>query len=123
MNLEVIDKSALRDLMLRNKDFLARLYTSDSPLYTKKVIVNAETEQLHITIQILHYLANGEIPMRIKDYKSVCVKKKHGFIFKSFRILENVNKLLNESREIQCKALVKIAVCYPNLFYVLFNEH
>ena len=85
--------------------------------------MNAESRQLHLLIQILHYLASGSIPMRKTDYNKVCHKQKNGFIFKSFRSLENANKLLNEPRENQCKALTKIAVCYPNLFYLLFNEH
>ena len=123
MSLEVLDKSVLRDLMLRDKNFLARLFTSNSPSFTRKQILSAETEQLRLLIQILHYLTSGSIPLRTKDYKSVCKNKKHGFIFKSFRSLENANKLLNESRETQCKALTKISVCYPKLFYVLFNEH
>ena len=122
MSLEVLDKNALRDLMLRNKNFLAKLFTSNSPSFTRKQIVNAESEQLRLLIQILHYLTSGSIPLRTKDYKSFC-KKKHGFIFKLFGSIENANKLLNESRETQCKALTKISVCYPKLFYVLFNEH
>ena len=123
MNLEIIEKSALRDLMLRDKDFLARLFTSDSPSITKKQIVNSEPGQLCLLIQILHKITNGSIPIRNKDYKNVCQTKKHGFIFKSFRKPENAKKLLNEPREIQCKILTKIAACYPSLFYVLFNEH
>ena len=121
--MKVVDKNELRDLMLRDKDFLARLFTSDILSITKKLIVNAESSQLCLLIQILHYLASGSIPKRKTDYAKVCRKQKNGFIFKSFRSLENANKLLNEPRENQCKALTKIAVCYPNLFYLLFNEH
>ena len=66
-------------------------------------------------------VTSGLIPLRTEGYKSVCKNKKHGFIFKSFRSLENANKLLNESRETQCKALTKISVCYPKLFYVNRN--
>ena len=122
MSLEVMNKSELRDLMLRDKSFLARLYTSDNPLFTRKQIINAESNQLQLLIQILHYFSNGSIPLRAKDYKSICKSKKHGFIFKSFRSLENANKLLNESREIQTKALTKVSVCYPYLFFSLFNQ-
>ena len=123
MDEKVVDKTSLRDLMLRNKDFFAKIYSASSASIIRKLIVNAESSQLCLLIQILHYLANGSIPMRKTDYAKVCRKQKNGFIFKSFRSLENANKLLNEPRESQCKALTKIAVCYPNLFYLLFNEH
>ena len=123
MSLKVVDKSSLRDLMLRYKDFLARLYTAESASIARKLIVNAESKQLCLLIQILHYISNGSIPMKSKNYNSVCKAKKHGFIFRAFRTLENTNKLLNESRENQCKSLTKIALCYKDLFYVLFNEH
>ena len=59
--MKVVDKNELRDLMLRDKDFLARLFTSDILSITKKLIVNAESSQLCLLIQILHYLASGSI--------------------------------------------------------------
>ena len=71
MSLKVMNKSELRDLMLRDKSFLARLYTSDNPLFTRKQIINAESNQLQLLIQILHYFSNGSIPLRAKDYKSI----------------------------------------------------
>ena len=55
MSLEVVDKTTLRDLMLRNKDFLARLYIAESVPIARKLIVNAESEQLCLLIQVLHY--------------------------------------------------------------------
>ena len=122
MNIEILDKDDLRDLMLREKDFLAKLFQSNSVLFTKKQIVNSESRHLTLLINVLHYIANGSIPLRKKDYASVCKSKKHGFIFKSFRTIENVKKLLNESRENQTKALTKISMCYPNLFFALFHE-
>ena len=122
MNIEILDKDDLRDLMLREKDFLAKLFQSNSVLFTKKQIVNSESRHLTLLIQILHYIANGSIPLRKKDYASVCKSKKHGFIFKSFRTIENAKKLLNESRENQTKALTKISMCYPNLFFAFFHE-
>ena len=88
MSLEVMTKSELRDLMLRDKDFLARLFTSDILSITKKLIVNAESSQLCLLIQILHYLASGSIPTRKTDYAKVCHKQKNGFIFKSFSFHE-----------------------------------
>ena len=123
MSLEVVDKTTLRDLMLRNKDFLARLYKAESVQIARKLIVNAESEQLCLLMHVLHYISNGSIPMKIKNYNNVCKAKKHGFIFKSFRSVENTKKLLNESRENQCKSLTKIGLCYRDLFHVLFFEH
>ena len=40
---EILDKDDLRDLMLREKDFLAKLFQSNSVLFTKKQIVNSES--------------------------------------------------------------------------------
>lgn len=123
MSLNVVDTTTLRDLMLRDKDFLARLYTENSVSITKKQITNADSEQLCLLVQILHYICNGKIPLKNKSYYSVCKAKRHGFIFRSFRKVENTNKLLNASRENQCESLTKIASCYKDLFYFLFNEH
>ena len=123
MSLNVLDKSSLRDLMLRNKDFLARLYKENSVSITKKQISNAESQQLCLLIQILHYICNGTIPLKNTSYYNVCKAKKHGFIFRSFRTVKNTTKLLNTSRENQCELLMKIASCYKDLFDVLFNEH
>ena len=97
MNIEILDKDDLRDLMLREKDFLAELFQSNSVLFTKKQIVNSETRHLTVLIQILHYIANGSIPLRKKDYASVCKSKKHGFIFKSFRTIENAKRFQQSS--------------------------
>ena len=36
MNIEILDKDDLRDLMLREKDFLAKLFQSNSVLLKKK---------------------------------------------------------------------------------------
>ena len=65
MSLEVVDKITLRDLMLRNKDFLARLYLAESVSIARKLIVNAESEQLCLLIHVLHYISNGSIPIKI----------------------------------------------------------
>ena len=54
--MKVVDKNEIRDLMLRDKDFLARLFTSNSPSFSRKQNVSAETEELRLLIQILHYL-------------------------------------------------------------------
>ena len=104
-------------------DSLARLYLAESPSIARKLIVNSEPEHLCLLIQILHYISNGSIPLKSKNFYNVCKAKKHGFIFKSFRSVENANKLLNESRENQCKPLTRIASCYKDLFHVLFHEH
>ena len=77
MNIEILDKDDLRDLMLREKDFLAKLFQSNSVLFTKKQIVNSEFRHLTLLINVLHYIANGSIPLRIKDNTSVCKSKKH----------------------------------------------
>ena len=69
MNIEILDKDDLRDLMLREKDFLAKLFQSNSVLFTKKQIVNSESRHLTLLIQILHNIANGSIPLRKKDYE------------------------------------------------------
>ena len=44
MNIEILDKDYLQDLMLREKDFLAKLFQSNSVLFTKKQIVNSESK-------------------------------------------------------------------------------
>ena len=66
MNIEILDKDDLRDLMLREKDFLAKLFQSNSVLFTKKQIVNSESRHLTLLINVLHYIANGSNPLRKK---------------------------------------------------------
>ena len=122
MNLTVSDKSQLKDLMLRNKNFLAKLYTSQSPSISKKIIVNGETSELNVLIQVLHYICAGKLPVKKQDFDCIVQKRKHGVLYRSFRTLEATNKLLNASREVQCQVLTKINGCYKFLFYFLFNE-
>ena len=66
MDEKVVDKTSLRDLMLRNKDFLAKIYSASSASIIRKLIVNAESQQLCLLIQILHYISKGLIPMKKK---------------------------------------------------------
>ena len=120
MNLEVASQSDLRELMLRDKTFLAQLYLSKNPAITRNLITNAKDTQLTLLIQILHYIAKGEIGVKTKLFHQEVVKTAP-YLERTFT-LEEANKLLNENRETQCKSLKKVAVGFPSLFYFLFNE-
>ena len=57
MSQKVLQKTTLREMMLRNKDFLARLYLAENVSIVRKLIVNGESEQLQVITQILHYIS------------------------------------------------------------------
>ena len=122
MNSSIVDRNTLKELMIRNKQFLARLYTSKTPSIAKKIIVNAETPELQVLIQILHYISCGKLPVKKCDYDNIVQKRKHGFLHRSFKTVEATNRLLESAREVQCQALIKVASCYQFLFHYLFNE-
>ena len=87
MNLTVSDKSQLKDLMLRNKNFLAKLYTSQSPSISKKIIVNGETSELNVFNQVLHYICAGKLPVKKRNFDCIVKKRKQGVLYRSFQTL------------------------------------
>jgi len=122
MNKLIEDTDILRDLMLRNKTYLARLYQSKNPAIAKKLLVNSSDKELNLLLQIVHYISEGKIHVTKKCFHQGQIKKRSHFIEKSFGTKEKVNDLLNSSREVQCKHLTRLANCFPDLLYLLFNE-
>ena len=53
------ERSKLRDYMIREKNFLSKLYVSKTASIAKKAIVNANDQQITLLIQVLHYIARG----------------------------------------------------------------
>ena len=53
--LVIYTKPALYEVMVREKNFLAKLYLSENDALTKKIIVNSTEGQLNILIQVTAY--------------------------------------------------------------------
>ena len=122
MNCLIEDTDILRDLMLHNKTYLARLYQSENPVITKRLLVNSLDKELNLLLEIIHYISVGKIKLSKKLYHQGQLRKRGNFIAKNFGTKEKINDLLNSSREIQCKPLTRLAICFPDLLYLLFNE-
>ena len=94
-------KIALRNLMLQEKKFLSQIYTEKTPETAKKLIANANANELNVLIKICLFIAKGEIPLKRKNFENIKKVKKY---LDRFDNKNTVKKLLESSKEVQPKS-------------------
>jgi hypothetical protein len=65
----------MRSFLLRDKVFLRSLY-SESPVKCKRILYMSNDAHLVTLLKFLHYLANGEIPIKRKNFELIQEKNR-----------------------------------------------
>ena len=77
MNPEIVKQCLIRD-----KEFLRELYQSKSTYKTKTILNSSSDLKLETLIKFLHFLANGEIPIKKENFDALKSNKRLNFIKK-----------------------------------------
>ena len=115
------EKPKLRSLMILNLKFLSEVYGSNK-LSVKKTLSSASDLQIKILINVLHYVAAGDIKLTRNDFDTIATAKKTRYLFKNFKEKSKANKLLKAPRKEQLECLFKLSSLYQQLLRRLFHE-
>ena len=73
-------------------------------------------------LQILYFIASGEISLTQSCFDDLATQDKIDFLEKHFGSKQLTLKLLKSDREKQIEIILKLSSSFQYLFYSLFNE-
>jgi hypothetical protein len=117
-----LNKDVLKSCLIRDKGFLKELYEQSECIKNRKKIHTADDAELNTLIKFLHFLSNGEIPMKKNNFQTIKENKKLRLITKNVEKKSSVINLLKSSRVSKLNFLLQLSKIYPFLLYPLFNE-
>lgn len=117
-----MDHEKFKSLLVRDKDWLERLYSIQSLPMRKNVLNSASDKKLDTLIKFLHLLSSGNIKMFKKNFESL-QKAQIQFLRKNFEKKTSAHHLLSLEREEKLKILNRLCRVLPFLLYTLFNEN
>jgi hypothetical protein len=117
-----MDNAITWKLMLKEKTFIASLYSA-SNLLAKKILLNANDWQLRVTIQILHLIASNIIEISPEAAKAIEKSKKAKYIKSTFLHKIKVKKLFKLDKASKVALLSKLTSLYPFLLHRIFNQN
>lgn len=85
----------MKQYLVRDKSFLQELYSSQNSLNTKRLLSFASDTKIATVIKFLHFLANGEIPMKKVNFDALVAHKRLVYIKKAliiFLLIIKVNR-------------------------------
>lgn len=115
-----MDKDRFKALLIRDKEWLQELYSSESALNRKRLLTTASDKKIDTLLKFLHLLANGEIKMHKENFEKL-PERLVKLLRKSFEKKSALQKLLNGERDLKLKQLQKLVSVLPTLLYTLFN--
>ena len=116
-----MNREQLKSCLERDKTFLKELFESDSVAKSKRILNFANDAELITLIKYLHFVSNGEIPIKKQNFEAV--QKKHLKNIKTnFEKKTNVQQLLQNSRKEKVSRLIKLIPSFGNLLTPLFRE-
>jgi len=117
-----LSKDVLKACLIRDKGFLKQLY--QEPDYTKnrKTLQTADDCELNTLIKYLHFLSNGEIPMKKNNFQAIKESKKQAVITKTVEKKSRALVMLKGSRVTKLKFLLQLIKIYSFLLYPVFNR-
>ena len=107
--------------MLKEKTFIASLYSSNS-LLCRTILLNATNSQLKVTIQILHLIASNVIEISPEAEKALEKQRKAKYIKQNFTHKNKVFELFKSDKAKKVAVLSKINSLYPFLFKRIFDR-
>lgn len=118
-----MNKEVVRNLFIRDKEFLRNLFETNGNCSKAKQILNFSSDlELNTLIKFLHFLSKGEIKIKKKNFDAIIQSNKLGLIKKSVESKAAVKKLLGTDRQSKIVFLRKLSALYYNLLFCLFNE-
>ena len=117
-----LNKDVLKSSLIRDKGFLKELYEEPELNRKKKKLQTADDTELNTLIKFLHFLSNGEIPMKKQNFEAIKESKKLVLITKKVERKSSVANLLKSNRVLKLKFLLQLLRIYSFLLYPLFNE-
>ena len=76
-----MNKESVKQCLIRDKGFLRELYESNNSNKTKSLLNSASDIKLTTLIKFLHFLANGEIPIKKENFEAFFART---FVLKKF---------------------------------------
>ena len=117
-----LNKDVLKSCLIRDKGFLKELYEEPDFNRKKKKLQTADDTELNTLIKFLHFLSNGDIPMKKQNIEAIKESKKLTLITKKVERKSSVANLLKNNRVFKLKFLLQLNKIYSFLLYPLFNE-
>jgi hypothetical protein len=77
-----MDQETMKQLLVRDKNFLRELYESSNSASAKKLINFASDLKLNTVIKFLHFLSTGEIPIKKQNFDALIEHKRLIFVKK-----------------------------------------
>ena len=84
-----MNPETVKQCLIRDKEFLRELYQSQSVYKTKTILNSASDVKLETVIKFLHFLANGEIPIKKENFDALKSNKRLNFIKKVYNFRDN----------------------------------
>lgn len=119
--MSLLDRTNLKNAMLRDKGFLKKLYNG-SGSFNLKTLQNGSDLELSTLIKILHYITNGEIKIKKQHFDELTSHNKIHKLRHCFESKVQVLNLLKSERLQKLKALKPLVNSFSILLYPLFNE-
>ena len=85
----MMNPETVKQCLIRDKEFLRELYQSQSVYKTKTILNSASDVKLETVIKFLHFLANGEIPIKKENFDALKSNKRLNFIKKVYNFRDN----------------------------------
>ena len=117
-----LNKDFLKSCLVRDKGFLKELYEQPDLNKKKRKLQTADDTELNTLIKFLHFLSNGEIPMKKENFQAINESKKLSLITKKVERKSSVVNLIKSPRVVKLKFLMQLIKIYSFLLYPLFNE-
>ena len=116
-----MNREQLKTYLQRDKQFLKELYESDSLVKSKRILNFANDAELSTLIKYLHFVSNGEIPIKKQHFEAVA-KNHLKSVKKKFDKKKSVQDLLQNSRKVKLVVIIKLIPSFSNLLAPLFNQ-
>ena len=117
-----MNRDVLRNYLQRDKVFLRQLYEGQNASTNNRILTFASDTKLNTLIKLLHFISNGEIKIKRRNFEIIQANKKLALIRKNVEKKAALARLLKSEREVKIKFLKKLSPIFSSLLYCLFNE-
>lgn len=106
--------------LIRDKEFLKQIYSSQSIPNSKRLLMFASDQQLETILKLLHFISTGQMRLKKTHFEQFS-RAQIFFLKKNFEKKTILLRLLKTDRKNKVKVLQKLLPLMPYLLYPLFN--
>ena len=117
-----MNKDIMKSYLIRDKAFLRELYEGPSKTFNNRILNFGSDVKLNTLIRLLHFISNGEIPIKKANFEIINSARKLSFIKRHVEKKSAVSRLLKADRQAKLKFLKQLSSIYSALLFCLFNE-